>query len=65
MQEFGAKIFFLLVLVVKNGLIADYSTKNSTNVEKMTHLFARSKKKYYLCTRNSKNSIALLRKEGA
>jgi hypothetical protein len=51
MQEFGAKIFFLSVLVVKNGLFANYSTKNSANVEKMTHLFARSKKKYYLCAR--------------
>lgn len=51
MQEFGAKIFFLSVLLVKNGFFANYSTKNSANVEKMTHLFARSKKKYYLCAR--------------
>lgn len=51
MQEFGAKIFFLSVLVVKNGAFANYSTKNSANVEKMTHLFARVIFFYYLCSR--------------
>ena len=49
MQEKNVKILFLSVLVVKIRLFANYSTKNSANVEKMTHLFAHVKKKQYLC----------------